>query len=72
MSDLFPNAVYVPTGVADQKDFIKVSGYCYKKVASNITISNKTIREDIFGDYTNCLDCNTCGCPKNIDRGIFV
>lgn len=67
MSDLFPNAVYVPTGVAEGKDFIKISGYCYKKVNSNVIVSNKTVRDDIFGDYDNCLDCNTCGCPKNID-----
>lgn len=67
MSDLFPNAVYVPTGVADEKDFIKVGGYCYKKAASNVIVSNETVREDIFGDYDNCLDCNTCACPKNID-----
>lgn len=67
MSANFPNEVYVPTGTAANKDFIKISGYCYKKVESNVTAVNKTVRTDIFGDYLNCSDCNGCECGKTID-----
>lgn len=67
MSTEFPDSIYVPTGTAFGKDFIKYQGYCYKKVSSNVVLSDQTIRSDIFGDYDNCVDCNTCGCPKTIN-----
>ena len=67
MSVNFPNEVYVPTGTADGKDFVQISGYCYKKVESNVTVVNKTVRTDIFGDFANCTECNTCQCGKTID-----
>lgn len=66
MSTNFPNAVYVPTGLAYQKDYIKISGYCYKKVSSNHTITDETIRTEFVDGFSDCLDCNTCNCPKNI------
>lgn len=67
MSTNFPNAVYVPTGTAEGKDYVQISGYCYKKVAENVTISEDSIRTSIIGDFTDCLDCNTCECGKTID-----
>ena len=30
----FPNAVYIPTGIAGGEEFIKISGFCYKRVAT--------------------------------------
>ena len=67
MSTEFPDSIYVPTGTAFGKDFIQYQGYCYKKVSSNVVVSDQTIRSDIFGDYENCVDCNTCACPKTIN-----
>jgi hypothetical protein len=67
MSANFPNEVYVPTGTAEGKDFIQISGYCYKKVAEDVTVVDKPVRSDIFGDFDNCTDCNTCECNKTID-----
>ena len=67
MSTEFPNSLYVPTGISLDRDFIKYEGYCYKKVSSNVTLSNQTLRSDIFGDYEDCVDCNSCECPKTID-----
>ncbi|NDG52614.1 MAG: hypothetical protein EBY39_06270 [Flavobacteriia bacterium] len=67
MSSNFPNEVYVPTGTADGRDFIQISGYCYKKVAENITVVDKPVRNDIFGDYDDCKHCNSCECNKTID-----
>ena len=67
MSTNFPNSVYVPTGIANDKDYVKISGYCYKKVASNVTVTNQKINTNIIGDFSDCLDCNTCACGKTID-----
>lgn len=62
-----PDSLYVPTGTAFGKDYVKYEGYCYKKVSDNVVLSDQTIRNDIFGDYDDCVDCNSCECPKTID-----
>ena len=67
MSELFPNAVYVPTGQADGKDFVKFSGYCYKKVSDNITVLDTPVRSLLSDSFEDCLDCNSCKCGKQID-----
>ncbi len=66
MSSNFPNAVYIPTGLADGQDFIKISGYCYKRVADGVESAGSELSNFVTG-FDDCLDCNTCGCPKNID-----
>ena len=66
MSTNFPNAVYVPTALAS-KDYIQISGYCYKKVATNQTVTDEIIKTDFITGFTDCLDCNTCRCPKDIN-----
>lgn len=67
MSDNFPNAIFVPTGAAEGKDYVQISGYCYKKVNENVIITEQAMNSAIFGDFENCLDCNTCECGKQID-----
>ena len=67
MSTNFPDQVYVPTGTADGKQYVQIGGYCYKKVQSNVTVSNEIINTSIVGDFGDCLDCNTCQCGKTID-----
>ena len=67
MSELFPNEVYVPTGQADGKDFVKISGYCYKKVSDNITVLDSPVTSIFSDNFEDCLDCNSCHCGKQID-----
>lgn len=67
MSELFQNAVYVPTGQSEDKDFIRISGYCYKKVSDNITVLDTPLISISSDTYQDCLDCNTCRCDKQID-----
>jgi hypothetical protein len=67
MATNLPNSLYVPTGTAFGRDYIQYEGYCYKKISDNVVLSNQTIRNDIFGDYDDCVDCNSCECPKTID-----
>ena len=61
----FPNAVYIPTGVAGGEEFIRISGYCYKRVAAGVAEAGEVITNFVTG-FDDCLDCNTCNCPKNI------
>lgn len=67
MSELFPNSVYVPTGQSEDKDFIKISGYCYKKVSDNVTVLDKPLISIFSDTFDDCLDCNTCECGKQVD-----
>jgi len=62
----FPNAVYIPTGIAGGEEFIKISGFCYKRVATGVAAAGE-IRTNFVDGFTGCLDCNTCNCPKTID-----
>ena len=62
----FPNAVYIPTGIAGGEEFIKISGFCYKRVASGVAAAGD-IRTNFVTGFDDCLDCNTCNCPKSID-----
>ena len=66
MSTNFTNAVYVPTALAT-RDYIQISGYCYKKVAADQTVTDEIIRTDFVTGFDDCLDCNTCRCPKDIN-----
>lgn len=66
MSSNFPNAVYIPTGLAGDDDFIKISGYCYKRVDNGVVSAGKQLTNFVTG-FDSCLDCNTCNCPKNIE-----
>ena len=62
----FPNAVYIPTGLAAGEEFIKISGYCYKRVSSGTSLAGETVSNFVTG-FDTCLDCNTCNCPKTIN-----
>ena len=66
MSDNFPNAVYIPTGLAGDNDFIRISGYCYRKVDSGTVSAGRQMTNFVTG-FDDCLDCNTCNCPKTIN-----
>tara|TARA_B100002019_G_scaffold293175_1_gene319151 strand:+ start:975 stop:2942 length:1968 start_codon:yes stop_codon:yes gene_type:complete len=66
MSDNFPNAVYIPTGLAGDDDFIRISGYCYRRVDTGVVSAGKQITNFVTG-FDSCLDCNTCNCPKTIE-----
>ncbi len=66
MSDNFPNAVYIPTGLAGDNDFIKISGYCYRRVDSGTVSAGQQMTNFVTG-FDDCLDCNTCNCPKTIN-----
>ena len=66
MSDNFPNVAYIPTGLAGDDDFIRISGYCYRRVDTGVVSAGKQITNFVTG-FDDCLDCNTCNCPKTIE-----
>ena len=62
------NSLYVPISDAAGKDFVQVSGYCYKKIAESVIIPDGVIAtRTIYGSFDDCLDCNSCVCGKDID-----
>lgn len=67
MSDFFPNEVYLETGSASEKDFIKISGYCYKKIDGSRIVTDEPVLNDIFESFLDCEDCFNCKCGKKIN-----